>query len=892
MVGRDRERVRIGALLEAARRGRAGTLVVVGEPGIGKTALLDDACTGAAGMRVLQLVAVEAESTLPFAGLHSLLRPLADLMARLDRSYARALRAAVAHSGDGEPDILAINVGLLALLAEAASERAVLVVVDDAHWLDQPTGDALAFAARRIAGEDLAFLVAVRTGESSAFDVGFEQLEVGPLSADDARELLSARREPVPPGAVERLLDLAGGNPLAVLELPSELASDLPGDVATPSARLRRAFAGRLETLPPRTRQALMLAAAEPDPAVVRRAGEALGLGDGPLAPAEAAGLVRLGGDGVAFRHPLVRSLAYTSHDPVGRRKGHRALADALRSEEDGDRRAWHLAAAATEPDEELAALLEDTAARAEARGGHAAAARALERAARLSLDRNTRARRLTGAARATFWTGDADRGALLAEEAVESTQDPVLRADALLELEAIRGAQAAGAVEDRLLAGIAEIERLDPDQATRLLITVMSKRGTAFDGSGAAELAPRIEWVARRAGPWWRPRGLGTAAAAYLAVARTSEYERLLSEIRSNEAVLATFALDLVWAEEYDLARYALETTLRRGRAAGNVMQVIWNQACVGRLELRLGRLRESRLAALEAITVGDARGMSAWAGIGQAALAGVHAWQGDDGACVAAVSAALGSAREGRSVADEVAAREPLALLALGLGRPQEAVDELEALALRWEESTVVEPSAVSFLPDLIEAYVQLRQPVQARKWLDRFAAASERARRTWALAAAARCEGLLAGVDESMGHFELALRLLEGSPLQLERARTQLVYGERLRRGGKRREARTHLRAAHAAFAAADASPWTERAAAELRATGESVGPRDPDRRATLTAQELQIAHLVGDGLTNKEIAARLYLSPKTIEYHLGNTYRKLDVHSRAELGRLVA
>jgi DNA-binding CsgD family transcriptional regulator len=888
VVGREQERARIGGLLEAARRGRAGTLVVVGEPGIGKTALLEDARAAASAMRVLQLTGVEAESALPFAGLHALLRPLADLLVRLDAAYENALRTALVLTSEEPPDILAVNAGLLALLAEAAAEQPLVVIVDDAQWLDPPTSDALAFAARRIAGEELALLVSARTDEPSAFDSGFEQLALGPLAPTAARELLASRADSVPAGSVDRLLELAGGNPLALLELPVELALEVPG--ATPSTRLQRAFAARLEPLPPETRQALVLAAAEPDPAAVRRAAHELGLGDAMLADAESAGLVRLGPDGVAFRHPIVRSLAYASADPVRRRETHRALAAVLDAEEDRDRRAWHLAAAATEPDEELAALLEETAARAESRGGHAAAGRALERAARLSVDPDARARRLTGAARATSWSGDVERGELLAEEAIASTRDPLLRSDALLELESQRAPQAEGDSEDRLLAQVGEIDELDADRAIRLLIAVMGKRGTAFDGAGAAELAPRIEETARRAGSWWGPRALGTAAVAYLAIGETSRFEELTAEIRDNDAVVANFALDLLWAEEYDLARSALESSLREGRAQGNVMRAIWNQACIATLELRLGRLQAARLAAAEAITLGDARGMSLWAGIADAALAGVHAWQGDEAGCRAAASLALASARQSRSLSDEVAACSPIGVLALGLGRPQDVVDELEPLAVRWEGSTVVEPSAVAFIPDLVEAHAQLRQLDEARRRLDRFASAAARARRQWALAAVARCEGILAGSDFAQ-HFEHALQLLDASPLTFERARTQLAYGERLRRAGRRREARTHLRAAHAAFAAVDALPWAERAAAELRAAGEPVGRRDPDREASLTAQELQIAHLVADGLTNKEIAARLYLSPKTIEYHLGNTYRKLDVHSRAELGRII-
>jgi len=320
--------------------------------------------------------------------------------------------------------------------------------------------------------------------------------------------------------------------------------------------------------------------------------------------------------------------------------------------------------------------------------------------------------------------------------------------------------------------------------------------------------------------------------------------------------------------------------------------MRVIWNQAALATLELRLGRLVQATTAAAEAITLGDTHGIHNWAGLGRGALAGVHAWRGEIDPCREAVVDAVAAAREARSLADELAARSALGLLWLGLGRHEDVLDELLAPQHLWAESTHIEPGSAAFVPDLVEAHAHLGRLEDARLVLEHFRAAAERTNRRWALAAVARCDGILAPTGGFAESFERSLALLDGSPLALDRARTQLVYGERLRRAGRRREARIHLRAAHEAFAAVDAVPWAERAGAELRATGETVGPRTPDRRGELTPQELQIAALVGEGRTNKEIAARLYLSPKTIEYHLGNAYRKLGVHSRVELTRVVA
>jgi DNA-binding CsgD family transcriptional regulator len=888
VIGREGERVRVEALLEAARRGRTGVLVVAGEPGIGKTTLLDDACARVVGMRVLKATGVESESTLPFAGLHALLRPLLPLLERLDEPQQRALAIALALRDGEDPEILAVNAGTLSLLAEAAAERPLLVAIDDVHWLDQPSADALAFAARRLATEDLAFLVTVRTAEPSVFDRGFERLELDPLGPDAARAVLSLRREPVAGALADVVLELSSGNPLALLELPaptSDGALDLRGTV---SDRLRSAFAARLTSLPAPARHALAVAAAESDVAVARSAAAFLGIDGDAFAAAEAEGLVRLEVDGIAFRHPLVRSLAYGALEPAERRDIHRALATALVDDADRDRRAWHLAAAATEPDETLAALLEETADRAAARGGHTASAQALELASRLSVGGADAARRLSAAARAFFWAGRPEHALELAQRAATMTDDATARADALLELASIQGTRGCAPADLDVL----DLDGLDPDRATRFLILAVGEKCGALEVAAAAELLPHLEAVARRAGPWWKPRGLGAVASTALAAGDSGRFAAIVDELRGDDVTLANYGLDLIWAECYELARHALESTLQEGRESGNQMRVIWNQGCLSYLECRVGRFGQARLAAAEAITLGDAHGTAAWAASGHATMARLHAWQGDATSCRASADVVLDVARESGLVIDELGARAALGLLALGLGRSDEAIDVLEPAFRRWWGSTMAEPSAAPFVPDLVEAYAQRGDAPAGHAALEAFAAAAERADRRWARAAAARCRGILAPADMIDGEFEDALDLLEATPLELDRARTHLAYGERLRRAGRRRDARPHLRAAHDAFALVDAAPWAARAAAELRATGEIVGPRSPDRASRLTPQEVQIARLVAEGLTNKEIAGQLYLSPKTIEYHLGNAYRKLDVHSRTELVRVLA
>src|SRR5581483_1770577 len=636
---------------------------------------------------------------------HALIRPLLRLLDRLDDAQRRALSVALALREGEQPDVLAVNAATLSLLAEAAAERPLLVAVDDVHWLDEPSADALAFAARRLATEEIAFLATARVGERTAFDSGFERLQLEPLDRPAARALLSLRREPVPEAVADVVLELSSGNPLALLELPPPKGDGVVELGATVSDRLQTAFAARLSSLPAPARTALALAAAEPEAAVVDAAAATLGIDRAAFEAAESAGLVRLDVDEIAFRHPLVRSLAYSSVGAAERRHVHRALAAALPQGADRDRRAWHLAAAATGPDETLAALLEETADRATARGGHAAAARALERAARLSAERAQSARRLSAAAHAYFWAGRIDHAVELARKALTATEDPAARADALLELASIRGAQ--GRVMDGL--DDLEIENLDPEHATRLLILVVGVKCAAFDVAAATRVMPKLEAAARRANPWWRARGLGAVATTALAEGDGDRFSALVDELAGEDTALANYGLDLIWAEQYELARRVLESTLGEGRTSGNQMRVIWNQACLAHLELRVGRFAQARLAAAEPLTLADAHGIGYWAAVAHAAIAHLHAWQGDSIACRRSTDAVLEVARESRSILDELGARSALGLLALGLGRCDDVVAELEPSYRRWRAGTMIEPSAVPFVPDLVEAYAQ---------------------------------------------------------------------------------------------------------------------------------------------------------------------------------------
>ena len=524
-------------------------------------------------------------------------------------------------------------------------------------------------------------------------------MELEPLGIEDARKLLTRRSEPVAAADEQRLVAAAAGNPLVLLELPVELAGELPAS-ATPRERLTRAFSSRVEELSAPARLGLLLAAAEPDAAAVRRGAERLQLElTDPLAEAEAVGLVRIAGDQVAFRHPVVRSLVYSSATAAQRRAVHRALADALSDESERDRCAWHLAAAAEGADEQVAAALEKTAERAASRGGHAAGARALERAARLSPDRAEAARRLYEASRAAFWAGEATHARELAEEALPLADDPLLHADLIQQLGGIGDWQGHSLPESVFLRELEQIEGLDDERAARMLYVVITLRLKAFDAAGAAALAPRLEAAAREAGPWWRPRTLSGAAAAYLDAGERERAMELFGELADHYAMPAGFAFDYLALEWYDVLRASLDETLREGRTNGNRLRIVWNQSCAAHLELRLGRLDAAVAAAAEAIQLGEVIDTPALVGVASAALAGVQAWRGQAAACTESARAALSA----RSWDWATASRRSSPIrrwrcsrsARVGRRTPPSTWSRWRRV---WAASTVVEPSAVA--------------------------------------------------------------------------------------------------------------------------------------------------------------------------------------------------
>ncbi len=911
LVGRESECDRIDLLIDGGREGRSGVLVIAGEPGIGKSALLGYARERARDMAVLSARGSERESELAFAALHALLRPALGVLERIPPAQRDSLRAALALGAGEDADRLAVYAGTLNVLAEAAEDRPLLVLVDDAQWLDRASAEALLFAAGRVAGEALAVLFAGRRGGMGAFETtDLPQLVLRPLDVESSRALLRARQGALlAPDVEQRLLGAACGNPLALLELPGTLAEEqLVGrtPIAGPlpvTERIERTYITAVRALPPDTQRALLVAAAseERDAIVVDSAVSRLEISARALDAAEAGGLLTRGKRALEFRHPLVRSAVYQAAVPAERRAAHRALADVLT--EEPDRHAWHLAAAAERPDEGIAAALDEAAERARARGGFSSQARALERAAELSPDRSARARRLHAASVAAYWAGDADRAIRLAEQALPLVEDLLLRADIRHRMTVIadwHGRWRGQAIPtEELELDAARLEGLDPRRAAALLGVILQRRFQALETESALALAERRLGLCAPMGGERHLRALQDLARAHGLRGNAAEASAVIDEVLANTTEEQTLAFatniaePLIWLERYDQCRRFLSASVAEARAEGNIVRLIFELTNLALLELRTGRLTVAVAAASEARSLAEGTGNEYIEACNLATLARVDAVRGNAAECRSRTERASQLAR---ALGDQLVHSETriaLALLALGEGRPAEAVEELEPVAALAERNRVGEPSVLPYGADLAEAYVRLGDSSLAERELASFRRRADRTGRTWALAASARCAGLLAGDDSFDGHFREALTHHAASAASpFERARTELCYGERLRRAGRRVDAREQLKSALVTFEQLGARPFLERARAELRASGETWRKRDPTAAEQLTPQELQITLQVAEGKTNRDVGAALFLSPKTVEFHLTRIYRKLDIHSRAELIRLFA
>jgi DNA-binding CsgD family transcriptional regulator len=894
-VGREVERAQIEHLLREAREGRGGALLVRGEAGVGKTALLQQAVEGAADFRVLRALGVEAEAELPFAAVHELVGPVVDFIDGLPEPQARAIKAALALEDTEDPDRFSAYAATLGLLAAAASERPLLCAVDDAHWLDTASGEAFAFAARRIEHDPIAMVFSTRDLSVSSFSTpGLTELRLGGLPDEDAKALLAVSAPSLLPSVVERLVGTAAGNPLALLEFAASAThTDAGGEPLPVGEAIERTFLERSLPLTAAARRALLLAAAcnPGEPETLWSALDSEGVSAESIAEAERAGLL-IPGRRLDFPHPLARSAIYQSAPPGERRAAHLALGLATG---DPDRRAWHLAAAAPGPDEKIATALDKAANRALRRADVSAHAAALERAARLTPEEGARARRLLEAGLSAEAAGRLERAEQLVAEAAELTPDRELRADAMARRSYLLFDR--GEFDRALELATAEAQRFSGSTAARLLTASgavhalvhlldipaareMAERAAELAGAAAYEdldLCHMLAWTWQLSGDTHRA----------LALAR---------ECAERSDLGSVLAIDLaghfIFLEDYAQARARFERIiehLRKTHALGNLAYALDVQA---RLELAMGRPGPAYTASLEAIQLTEPLGTDV-------ALASSLSW-------LALVEATLGRSEDAQAHGrrslqittdrgdrfNEVRARGALGLDALARGNMAAAVGWLEPAAQMLAGGGVRLPNRFPIDGDLIEALVRSGKRAEASKQLGRLLENAELTGSRWAHAVGARCRALLvddAGADDV---FESALELHEVDSNELEHARTQLAYGERLRRLRRRRDSREHLHRALETFERLGARPWAERARAELRASGERLRPRKPTAHERLTPQELQVSLAAADGLTNKEIGARLFLSPKTVEFHLGRAYRKLALRSRAELIKLFA
>ena len=897
-VGRERERGAIDDLLEASARSESSSLVLRGEAGTGKTALLTYAAERGGGRRVLRTTGVEGESDLAFAGLYGLLRPIVDKLGEVPDTQAAALSGALGLGPSLGSDRLLVSAAALSLLAAAADDGPLLCLVDDAQFLDVASAEALVFSARRLAAEPVAMLFAVREGTARVFAAaGVPELVIEGLGTAAATQLLSASAPEATDPVREWLLAQAEGNPLALLELPGGLsAAQLEGRAALPettplSSRLRSAFVQRIDRLPAETRTALLIAAVEDSgelAAVVGAAGDA-GLPRDALDSAERAGLLRVVDGSIVFRHPLVRSALLESATDSQRRGAHAALAATLSGDEHADRRAWHKALATLAPDEAVAAALEASARRFEARAGHASAATAFARAAELSTDADVRTRRRGAAAQAAWAAGQPERARELIARAL-----PLTTGQARAELLHLRGVIEARTGDARgAVAVLLEAADASEDQSQRLELLAEATNAAAYAGDYEQAVA-----LGARAGAI-EPRGetdrFRVAALSGVAAELAGDHKRAAPLL--DEALLRAERLEdpvaLIWAGHMaymrgtlgDALPYATRVvTIARERALLSILPIALSQqatALTGR-----GRFKLAYAAAEEGIKLARDFGHRWGLSWNLSNLVTLDALLGDEASARAHADEAMElAAISGGTSMIAGFAEWSLGLLDLTLGRPSEATDRLLLVSAdaRPESNPL---TALWWIPDLVEAAARSERLDEIADRLESYADWVQAAPSPARLSLLARCRALAGEGGEQQEQFETAL-LPEPALSPFEQARTDLLYGEWLRRKRKRREARPHLRRAAELFRQVGAPPWRDRAESELRATGETARRRDPSTLDQLTPQELQIAGLVAAGMTNRQVAAQLFLSPRTIDYHLRKVFSKLGVSSRTEL-----
>src|SRR5215211_2846888 len=900
LLGRAGERETLDRLLENVRAGQSAVLVIRGEAGVGKTALLHYCARQASGFRVARLAGVESEMELPFAGLHQLCAPMLGRLGALPEPQQAALGVALGMSSGPAPDCFLVALAALSLLAEVAAERPLLCLVDDAQWLDGASGQILGFVARRLLAESVAIVFAVRdpTGEREL--LGLPELGLGGLPENDARALLAT----VVPGRLDergrdRLIAETCGNPLAILELPRGLAAtQLPGAFGLAGARalsgrIEESFLRRLEALPEETRRLLLVAAAEPVdvPLLVWRAAERLGIGLSDATGEDTEGLLAIG-EHVAFLHPLVRSAVYRSASVPERRAVHLTLAQVTDAQVDGDRRAWHLAAAAPAPNEEVAFELERSAGRAQARGGLAAAAAFMRRSVALTRDPALRVDRALAAAQASLHAGAFDAALELLATAEAGMPDELQCARVDLLRGQVASATAGTDAPARLLKAARRLEPLDPGLARETYLDAwgaalfagrLASGGDLLDVSRAARAAPR---------PTYAPHpsdllldglaelvteGRSAAAPALRRAVSAFRGERISVDKGLQWGALASSAAVELWDFESWDAIITRQMELARDAGALAPLSIALNGA--GIVVTWRGDFAAAARVIVEADAVTEATGTRI-APYGGLLLAALRGREEEAGALIDATIKDATAGGEGLAVQY---AQWTTAILYNGLGRYEDAL----AAAQQATEVTPELFIAVWALPELIEAAIRSGNADLAPAALERLVASAEASATDWGLGTVARSRALLSEREAAEDSYAEAIDRLSRTPLRAELARAHLLYGEWLRRQRRRADARTQLHTAHEMLETIGMEAFAERARRELRATGEKVRKRTVETRDDLTAQEEQIARLARDGLSNPEIGARLFLSPRTVEWHLKKVFTKLAISSRMGL-----
>jgi DNA-binding CsgD family transcriptional regulator len=898
--GRAGECAVLDDLVSAIRRGESRSLVLWGEAGIGKTALLGHLTNSASDLTLVRSAGVESEMELAFAGLHQVCAPLFERLDSLPDPQRQALEIVFGLSDGPPPDRFLVGLAVLSLLSAAADKGPLLCVVDDAHWVDRMSALTLAFVARRLLAEPIGIVFATR--EPTEELAHLPELEVRGVSDGDARALLSSAVQfKLDDEVRDRIIAETRGNPLALLELPRGLtATQLAGfgllDAEALTGRIEESFAQRLEVLPADTRRLLLVAAAEPagDPLLLWRAAERLGIPPTAADAAETQGLLAIG-EHVTFRHPLARSAVYRTATDEERSAVHVALADSSDRENDPDRRAWHLATAENAPDEEVAAELEASAGRAQARGGVAAAAAFLHRAVALTPDPGRRAERALAAAQVSLQSGafQATLGLVATAEAGALDQFQRARVDLLRGHVAFASGLGSEAPAVLLLRAARKLEPFSLELARETYLITWAAAVNAGTSAGPS-LLPEICQAIRALPPAANPGALDLLLDG-------------LALLTTDGRAAATATLQHAAAE---LVSIPVADVLRWGWAAVTASTAVWDIEGLHALCVRQVQL------------VRDAGALSELP-IHLSALGMAYTWKGDFQAASSlvmeaeSVAAATGSrfapftalrllALQGReaeaapvlagaiemagAAGQEIAATQAYwgtAVLCNGLARYKEAM-----AAAQKATSNSCEPFISRYaLPELIEAAQRVGDKDLAQEALTRLAATTQLYGNDSASGVEARCQALLSDGATADACYREAIERLGRSPLRPDLARAHLLYGEWLRRENRRAAAGEHLRTAHTMLTEIGMEAFADRARHELEACGEKVRKRTVETRNELTAQELQIARLARDGLSNPEIGARLFLSPRTVEWHLRNVFTKLDIRSRRELGQVL-